>query len=127
MEKLPFAILPRSAHSSNDFLRPKIFSPIYLYFSVRPLIRIQAKSEVGGSATHDARCVPKGRSGPFTHFCSFRSKISVVFEQYSAYVSPPAMMIDFVDPSSDWRAQLEWFHLASSNGGPSVQLLSFES
>ena len=70
-------------------------------------MRRQAKSRVGGRATHDPPSIPKGRLGPLIHLCSLRSKISVSFDQYSLSVFPPVMMIDCIDPSSDLMAQLK--------------------
>ena len=68
----------------------------------------QEKLVDGGKATHVANLMPHGSSGPWIHFWSFEYKISVDFERIPRSVSPPIMMIHFVDPSSDCMAQLEW-------------------
>ena len=94
---------------------------------VVPPITTHVKIDDGGRATHAAATIPTGSSGPWTQFCSAKYKISVLFETFPWSVSPPIMMMHFVDPSSDWIVQFEWQHLGVSNGGPQIQLFRLTS
>ena len=59
------------------------------------------KLDVGGSATHAEKLTSMGSLGPWTHFRSFRYKISTVLESSSEYDLPPIMIMHFIDPSYD--------------------------
>ena len=82
---------------------------------------------VGGSATHAASRIPRGRSGPGIHFWSFIVKISVDLEYSSPFVYPPSTIMYFVFPLSDGIAQVKCLSLPVINDGPSVQLLALVS
>ena len=60
---LPVLIFPRIVHSVNDRLRPCTLDES-LFSLVPPPTRTHAKLDVGGSATHDAKRIPDGSSGP---------------------------------------------------------------
>ena len=82
---------------------------------------------VGGSATHAASRIPRGRSGPGIHFLSFIVKISVDLEYCSLFVYPPSTIMHFVFPLSDGMAQAKCRSLPIINDGPSVQSLAMVS
>ena len=93
--------------------------------NAQPFTITHAKLAVGGSETQAALNIAFGNFGPLIHLLSLIFSISVDFEEKpSSDVRPPSIMMQCIDPSSEWMAQLEWQCLCESNDGPSIQWFS---